>query len=214
MSPSKLLIRKRSRAARKGEAHIARYPFPAHIERRVRRRFPQVDDAGWQLVEQGLREWFICCAWRGRTILGMPSRLVDEAWHEFILDSVAYTQFCTAAFGSYLHHTPDEAMPTPGGDLLGGTIRAWDRSDAGSGHDSILWDLDERVGVDDPLGVSGVQLSAIRSHTSYPMAAGWACGGGGWGDGDGGGGDGGGCGGGGDAGGGGGGCGGGCGGGS
>ncbi len=147
MSPSKLLIRKRSRAARKGEAYIAEYRFPAHIERRVRRRFPRIDEAGWRLVEQGLREWFVCCAWRGRTILGMPSRLVDEAWHEFILDSVAYTQFCTSAVGSYLHHTPDEAMSTPSGDLLGETVRAWDRSDAGSENDSILWDLDERVGI-------------------------------------------------------------------
>ena len=37
----------------------------------------------------------------------MPSRLVDEAWHEFILDSLSYTRFCEAAFGGYLHHTPD-----------------------------------------------------------------------------------------------------------
>jgi hypothetical protein len=124
MKPSKLLVRKRSRAARRGEAYIAGYTFPAHIERRVRRRTPQLDEAGWQLVERGLREWFVCCAWRGRTVLGMPSRLVDEAWHEFILDSLSYTRFCQVAFGEYLHHTPDEAMSTPyplaGGWACGG----------------------------------------------------------------------------------------------
>jgi hypothetical protein len=146
MSPSRLLIRKRSRAARKGEAHILDYEFPPHLEARVRRRFPQLDDQGWALVEQGLREWFVCCAWRSRSVLGMPSRLVDEGWHEFILDSLSYTQFCNAAFGDYLHHTPDEAMSTSMSNALNQTVLAWDRSDIGSDEDSVLWDLDERLG--------------------------------------------------------------------
>lgn len=79
MSPSRLLVRKRSRSARKGEKFIAEYEFPSYLETRVRRHLPRLDDAGWTLVEQGLREWFVCCAWRSRTLLGMPSRLVDEA---------------------------------------------------------------------------------------------------------------------------------------
>ncbi len=156
--PSRLVVARRRRAARKAEAYIASYVFPTHISARVRRRTPQLDEAGWQLVEQGLREWFICCAWRGRTLLGMPSRLVDEAWHEFILDSLAYTRFCEAAFDGYLHHTPDEAMSTPMGDALGDTVRAWDRSDAGSSEESVLWDLDERLGASEPLSISGLQL--------------------------------------------------------
>lgn len=173
--PSRLVVARRRRAARKAEAYIASYVFPTHISARVRRRTPQLDEAGWQLVEQGLREWFICCAWRGRTLLGMPSRLVDEAWHEFILDSLAYTRFCEAAFDGYLHHTPDEAMSTPMGDALGDTVRAWDRSDAGSSEESVLWDLDERLGASEPLSISGLQLSAARSRSPYPLAAGWAC---------------------------------------
>ncbi len=172
--PSKLLVARRRRTARKAEAYIASYTFPAHIAARVQRR-SQLDDAGWELVERGLREWFICCAWRGRTILGMPSRLVDEAWHEFILDSLAYTRFCEVAFGGYLHHTPDEAMSTPMGDALGDTVRAWDRSAMGSSEESVLWDLDERLGAAEPLGLNGLQLSASRSRAPYPLAAGWAC---------------------------------------
>jgi hypothetical protein len=173
--PSRLVVARRRRTARKAEAYIASYVFPTHISARVTRRTPQLDEASWPLVEQGLREWFICCAWRGRTLLGMPSRLVDEAWHEFILDSLSYTHFCEAAFGGYLHHTPDEAMSTPLGDALGDTVRAWDRSDAGSSEESVLWDLDERLGATEPLGISGLQLSAARSRSPYPLAAGWAC---------------------------------------
>jgi hypothetical protein len=173
--PSRLLVARRRRTARKAEAYITSYRFPSHISPRVRRRAPQLDEAGWPLVEQGLREWFVCCAWRGRTVLGMPSRLVDEAWHEFILDSVSYTRFCNVAFGGYLHHTPDEAMSTPMGDALGDTVRAWDRSEVGSSEESVLWDLDERLGATEPLGISGLQLSASRSRAPYAVAGGWAC---------------------------------------
>ncbi|MET0305015.1 MAG: hypothetical protein ABW196_02160 [Solirubrobacterales bacterium] len=162
------------------------------MARRVRRRYPQLGEEEWKQVEQGLREWFICCAWRGRSLLGMPSRVVDDAWHEFILDSVAYTAFCEAAFGAYLHHTPDEAMSTPMAAALENTVRAWDRSDAGADQDSVLWDLDERLGIPEPLGISGLQLGAARSGASAIGApgmagacAGWA-GGGGSGDGGGG----------------------------
>jgi uncharacterized membrane protein YgcG len=203
--PSRFVVSRRRRAARKAEAYIVDYVFPPHIERRLTRK-AKLDHAGWELVERGLREWFICCAWRGRTILGMPSRLVDEAWHEFILDSLSYTRFCDNAFGEYLHHTPDEAMSTPMPDALGETVRAWDRSGAGSGEESVLWDLDSRLGADDPLGTTDLQLSAARSRVPYNGAGGWACGGmagygvggdsgGGGGDGGGGGCGGGGCGG-------------------
>ncbi len=80
-------------------------------------------------------------------MLGMPSRLVDEAWHEFLLDSLSYVGFCDVAFGEYLHHTPDEAMSTPMPDALGETVRAWDRSDLGSREESVLWDLDGRFAI-------------------------------------------------------------------
>lgn len=173
--PSKLLVSRRRRSARKAEAYITAYTFPAHISDRVMRNVPELDEAAWEMVEQGLREWFVCCAWRGRTVLGMPSRLVDEAWHEFILDSISYTRFCEAAFGGYLHHTPDEAMATPMGDALGDTVRAWDRSEMGSTEESVLWDLDEQLGAARPLGITGLQLSASRARSPYPLATGWAC---------------------------------------
>lgn len=169
--PSRLIVARRRRTARKAEAYIASYTFPTHIAARVRRR-SQLGEAGWQLVEQGLREWFVCCAWRGRAVLGMPSRAVDEAWHEFILDSIAYIDFCEKAFGEYLHHTPDEAMATPMGNALAETVRAWDRSESGQEWESVLWDLDERLGIGDPLGIDEAQLDGVRAYaTTYPFVA-------------------------------------------
>ncbi len=43
----------------------------------------------------------------------MPSQVVDDAWHEFILSTRIYGDFCRRAFGYFLHHTPAEAMATP-----------------------------------------------------------------------------------------------------
>lgn len=173
--PSRLLVAKRSRAARRGEQFIAEYEFPDYIWKRVGKRIPDLTPENLELVERGLRDWFICCAWRGRTILGMPSRAVDEAWHEFILDTLTYSAFCERAFGEFLHHTPDEAMGTPMGNALANTIRAWDRSEAGREEEAVIWDLDERLALEEPLGVNGLQLASVRSPGAYPVGWAWAC---------------------------------------
>lgn len=169
-------VARRRKAAHSAEKFIASYDFPAHIEKRVRRRHSSLGQDDWKLVEKGLREWFVCCAWRGGTVLGMPSRLVDDAWHELILDSISYMNFCEIAFGAYLHHSPEEVMGGGMSDALADTVRAWDRSKMGSEQESVLWDLDERLGVRKPLGVSMVQLSAVRARVPY-VGTGGACGG-------------------------------------
>jgi len=174
--PGRFRLARRRRVARRAELYIANYRFPAHIAKRVRRHHPNLDDEDWKLVDQGLREWFICCAWRGRTVLGMPSRLVDDAWHEFILDSFSYINFCEVAFGGYLHHAPDETMGTPMPEALAETVRAWDRSAMGAGKESVLWDLDTRLGVGEPLGIDIDRLHAARTRVPYMAASGWACG--------------------------------------
>lgn len=46
--------------------------------------------------------------------LGMPSTLVDEAWHAFMLCTYEYSQFCEKFFGGFIHHRPDPtARPGP-----------------------------------------------------------------------------------------------------
>lgn len=163
------------RTARKQERFVVGYEFPDYLWDRVGKRLPDLSRKELELVERGLREWFVCCACRYRAVLGMPSRAVDEAWHEFILDTRTYTGFCQAAFGEYLHHTPDEAMRTPMGDALGETVRAWDRSETGQEEDSVLWDLDERLRIEEPLGLDEGRLTAARSLGLYPASTvGWA----------------------------------------
>ncbi|HVO52807.1 MAG TPA: hypothetical protein VMT37_00185 [Solirubrobacterales bacterium] len=153
-----------SRKARKGEEFISGYVFPSDLEQRVRSRFPQLDDSGWARVQEGLREWLVCCAWRGGTVLGMPSRAVEAAWHEFITDSAAYSEFCQRAFGGYLPELPEE-LEAPTDDLFANTIGAWDRSLEGRGvRESVLWDLDQHLGIGSPWGLSDEQLALARKR--------------------------------------------------
>lgn len=44
----------------------------------------------------------------------VPSKEVDEAWHEFILFTRQYADYCIKKFGRFIHHVPD--MPLEGED--------------------------------------------------------------------------------------------------
>ena len=54
----------------------------------------------------------------------MPSQVVDVAWHEFILFTRDYRDFCQRGLGRFLHHVPAEAMAAPT-DAQEGIRRAW-----------------------------------------------------------------------------------------
>jgi hypothetical protein len=123
----------------------------------------------WQprdLVETGLRQWLRCAgaALRDDKIIVMPSHAVDEAWHGFILCTAAYARFCDEAYGRFLHHHPE------GGGVelddsatqLGRTVVAWTMV-AAPGEQAVLWDLDERVGVDAPWGVPRDRVAEITA---------------------------------------------------
>lgn len=128
----------------------------------------------WQpreLVETGLRQWLRCCApaLKHRQIIGMPSRAVDEAWHGLILCTAAYSAFCDTAYGRFLHHHPEGATPdtAPRGmghmaEQLGRTVIAWTMV-ANAGEECVLWDADERVGVEHPWGIDLSRVSAIEA---------------------------------------------------
>jgi hypothetical protein len=38
-----------------------------------------------------------------------PSPLVDELWHEFVLDTLSYSKFCTSELHVFVHHVPADA---------------------------------------------------------------------------------------------------------
>ena len=52
----------------------------------------------------------------------VPTRLIDVGWHEFILHTRDYTEFC-AKIGGYVHHVPIRGASTGNGDVYEATRR-------------------------------------------------------------------------------------------
>jgi hypothetical protein len=59
-----------------------------------------------QLVSTALRHFFLVYNKANYQYIAMPSEVVDALWHEFILYTREYEQFCNKAFGRFFHHTP------------------------------------------------------------------------------------------------------------
>jgi hypothetical protein len=126
----------------------------------------------WQpreLVETGLRQWLRCCApaLRDHQVIGMPSHAVDEAWHGLILCTARYAAFCQKAYGEFLHHHPEGGAPdhmyTDSADeQLRRTVIAWSLV-ARPDERCVLWDLDQRVGVEQPWGVDLARVAEIQA---------------------------------------------------
>lgn len=104
--------------------YIESYHFHPAIRTKVKRKYPDLNDAQLDRVFDGLREYFHLCNRANRHWVAMPSQVVDDAWHEFILFTRSYQRFCGRAFGRYLHHTPAEAMTAPK-RAQDGIKRAW-----------------------------------------------------------------------------------------
>lgn len=93
--------------------YIEQYYFHKGIRRKLSQKYPQLSEQQLDMVFQGLRDYFRICHQARNRMLSMPSQVIDDAWHEFILSTRLYEKFCNKALGRFLHHTPAEAMPTP-----------------------------------------------------------------------------------------------------
>lgn len=88
------------------EALIRSFVLPKGLFEKLRERHPALSMKDCQLVSQGLRQFFLGHLKSGRKYVAMPSQVVDDLWHEFILYTKNYEHFCQGAFGRFLHHTP------------------------------------------------------------------------------------------------------------
>ncbi|NRF66027.1 hypothetical protein HLB44_03390 [Aquincola sp. S2] len=96
---------RRQRVLRR-EAHIREFALPKGLFDRLRGHHPQLTAKDCQLVAHGLRQFFLACLKSGRQPVAMPSQAADDLWHEFIVYTRHYQDFCRHAFGRFLHHTP------------------------------------------------------------------------------------------------------------
>ncbi len=116
------------RMRQRRETIIRSYTFSAALRRKIADKHPQLLPAQIDLVFSALRQYFLAClcanvVTRGGSV-GMPSRVVDDLWHEFMLMSREYASFCQKAFGGFLHHAPDTEMKVPMQKAVSNTLNA------------------------------------------------------------------------------------------
>jgi len=106
-----LIYRKRKQSRQL--AYIKSYIFHKAIKNKIFEKHPHLTNEQIHLVFRALRDYFWMCNSAKRQIVSMPSQVVDDAWHEFILFTRNYEIFCRKGIGRFLHHTPTEAMRSP-----------------------------------------------------------------------------------------------------
>jgi hypothetical protein len=108
-----ILLRKKEERDSKAIEYINSYSYPNRIAEEVTIKYPHLSIDDTQLVIEGLKQYFTVCYIARGAFVSMPSKAVDIAWHELILFTKIYREFCMNALGKFLHHTPVEAMETP-----------------------------------------------------------------------------------------------------
>ena len=86
--------------------YIRTYTFPPALYEKLRKRRPELALKDCQLVGRALRQFFLAYLQGGCRYVSMPSQVTDDLWHELILYTRFYDNFCKKAFGGFLHHTP------------------------------------------------------------------------------------------------------------
>ena len=104
-------VQKRKKTAQL--AYINNYKFNDAIGKKIQEKYPHLSNKQLRLVFKALKDYFQICHGAKKKMVAMPSQVVDVAWHEFILFTRAYQTFCKKSMGSFLHHTPTEAMKSP-----------------------------------------------------------------------------------------------------
>ena len=106
----------------------------------------------------------------GKTV-AMPSRLVDEIWHEFILNTECYQEFCDKAFGRYLNHRPDSDNQSSNSSSRKNIQRSWQLAEeiqfpSSASSTPTLFLIDQLFHIDGAMKYSKSDLEEFRSKSS------------------------------------------------
>jgi hypothetical protein len=99
-------------------------PLPQFLKRKLRETYPHLSGKDAELVERGLRQFFLACLRSKGKFVAMPSRVVDTMWHEFILHTRAYRDWCELLLGRFIDHVPAEVLGS-NANTNDGLRRAW-----------------------------------------------------------------------------------------
>ena len=137
------------------ERFIRDYPLPQGLYSKLRKRRPELELRDCSLVARGLRQFFLAYLNSGCRYVALPSQAADDLWHEFILYTKAYDDFCRKAFGGFLHHTPAIVLGSAKHDNAG-LRRVWWHACKEESIDPLkplrlplLFALDAKLGISD-----------------------------------------------------------------
>lgn len=106
-------------------AHIETYKWPPGLISKLRRTYPQLKISDEDKIARGLKQFFRAYLKSGLRSVAMPSQAADNLWHEFILYTKAYKDFCQKAFGRFLHHRPAIGLTKDAKSSNEGLRRVW-----------------------------------------------------------------------------------------
>lgn len=79
--------------------------IPRSVIKRYIREY-QVTPADAEAHYRELVKFLIACSEHAASLT--PSQIVDDAWHNFILFTSVYAQWCRETFGMFINHLPDD----------------------------------------------------------------------------------------------------------
>lgn len=92
------------------ERYIREAAFPQMLKRRLRDSYPGLTHKDCDLVERGLRQFFLACLRSRGLFVAVPSRAVDTLWRTFIQKAPAYEDWCRHALGFVPEYAPAVAL--------------------------------------------------------------------------------------------------------
>ena len=164
------------------EEFVRGYVFPAALLESLNKHHSHLTEKDQFLVARALREFFLVRARTGNRLIGMPSKVVDDLWHEFILHTQEYDRFCQGAFGHFFHHVPASATPK-GSDINAAMRVTWryacleeNISPTRPTRVPLLFAIDEKLSIAGGHCYNTQEMAAAR--TDAASCGGTACGGG------------------------------------
>ena len=157
---------------------IRQYRFPPGLRMRLASRHPHRQEHELGSVLAGLRQYFLACLDAPRhgiaKSVAMPSKAVDEAWHEFILMTRDYHAFCRKAFGKYLHHTPKQQLEEPLFHSVANTLhlvrRRQGQAAVASGAVPLVFSIDRQLGMGDGYLYDAKEIDVVEAHRRLLLA--------------------------------------------
>lgn len=90
------------------------YQFPPSVLERWKANYPLLNEQHFALAQKALLQFFefiyyknINSVNQNKQAAVMVSEIADQLWHEFILNTQDYSDFCEKTFGKYIHHKPN-----------------------------------------------------------------------------------------------------------